>query len=72
MTGIAACPAGRMKVLSSSEVDQVAGGDFWSGAAVVGGAILAVALAPEVIAIASVAGIAALGTEIAGVGMMLS
>jgi len=58
-----------MRELNMNEVEQVSGAGFAEGAAIVGGTILAVALAPE-IAIVSVAGIAALATETAGAWIM--
>jgi hypothetical protein len=60
-----------MRTLNSEYFETVSGGDFWGGAAIVAGAILAVALAPVEIPVASVAGVAALATEVAGAGEML-
>ena len=64
-----------MRELTTVEVQDVNGGIGWdvvfSGVAIVGAAIFAVAILPEVIAIASVAGIAALVTEGAGVVVAL-
>jgi hypothetical protein len=60
-----------MQTLNAEHFDKIGGGDFWGGAAIVAGAILAVALAPVEIPIASVAGVAALATEVAGAGEML-
>lgn len=60
-----------MQTLNAEYLEKVSGGDFWGGAAIVAGAILAVALTPVEIPIASVAGVAAIATEIAGAGEML-
>lgn len=60
-----------MHNLTNYDQQMVSGGVSWigvlSGAAIVGGTILAVALAPEVCAVAAVA---AVGTELCGAGIM--
>lgn len=61
-----------MRNLSVGEIRDVTGGGFLEGLAIVASAIVVVALAPEEIAIGSVAGIGSLVVEGCGAGIMLS